>query len=525
MTEIRANWAEEDLASALDALKSGCSQRVVAKRFKIPRRTLRNHLQSGKISKKLGRNPVLTDEQEKELCSRIVRFSNIGLPLTPQLIKVYVFEYCSANGILNSFNGAKSSAGRKWLKGFLKRNPSISLRKAQSINPGRAAKLNPHIVKDYFDKLKAVMEEYELFDKPHCIFNMDEKGCRLTLHHQQQVMAQRGAKRVHLVAPEHAENVSLVVCANATGSAIPLTVIFKGKRSKSEYGDNLPPNAMVCMSDKGSMTTELFIKWLEHFSIYKPVGKVLLIFDGASSHLHPGIVDAAIANDVVLFCLPSNTTHELQPMDKSVFKSFEHYWDTEVLKFWRAHPDRVITKARFGSICTPAYNKALSITNICNGFLATGIYPFDPDAIPDIAFAPSTVTFQEQSPTFHFNEEMATSSQPSTPFLHSSEEVATRSQSCTPSLYSNEEMTTSLQPSTPFLHPSEEVATSSQPRSPSLLPNEEMATSSQPSTPSLHPNEEEIASILLTSMQPSTSYCLTNEIDLCKQLTSSSLPK
>ena len=68
------------------------------------------------------------------------------------------------------------------------------------MNPGRAAKLNPHIVKDYFDKLKAVMEEYELFDKPHCIFNMDEKGCRLTLHHQQQVMAQRGAKRVHLVA-------------------------------------------------------------------------------------------------------------------------------------------------------------------------------------------------------------------------------------------------------------------------------------------------------------------------------------
>ena len=392
--------------------------------------------------------------------------------MTPQLIKIYVFEYCSANRILNSFNSAKSSAGRKWLKGFLKRNPSISLRKAQSMNPGRAAKLNPHIVKDYFDELKAVMEEYELFGKPHCIFNMDEKGCCLTLLHQQQVMAQRGAKRVHLVAPEHAENVSLVVCANATGSAIPLMVIFKGKRSKPEYGDNLPPNAMVCM------TTELFIKWLEHFSIYKPVGKVLLIFDGASSHLHLGIVDAAIANDVVIFCLPSNTTHELQPMDKSVFRSSEHYWDTEVLKFWRGHPDRVITKARFGSICTPAYNKAISITNVCNGFRATGIYPFDPNAIPDIAFAPSTVTFQEQSPTSHFSEEMATSSQPSTPSLYPSEEVATSSQSCTPSLQPNEIM-----------------ATSSQPSSPSFLPNEEMATSSQPSTPSLHPNEEEMASI------------------------------
>ena len=100
------------------------------------------------------------------------------------------------------------------------------------------------------------MEEYQLFDKPHFIFNMDEKGCRLTLHHKQQVMAQRGAKRVHLVAPEHAENVSLVVCASAAGSLIPPMVIFKGKRSKPEYGDNLPLNTVVCMSDKGSMTTD-----------------------------------------------------------------------------------------------------------------------------------------------------------------------------------------------------------------------------------------------------------------------------
>ena len=56
------------------------------------------------------------------------------------------------------------------------------------------------------------------------------------------------------------------------------------------------------------------------------------------------------ASNVALFCLPSNTTHKLQPMDKSVFRSFKHYWDVEVLKYWRTHSDRVITKARFGSI-------------------------------------------------------------------------------------------------------------------------------------------------------------------------------
>ena len=33
---------------------------------------------------------------------------------------------------------------------------------------------------------------------------------------------------------------------------------------------------------------------------------------------------------------------ELQPMDKSVFKAFESYWDEEVMKYLRTHPDRRI---------------------------------------------------------------------------------------------------------------------------------------------------------------------------------------
>ena len=262
MSKRRATWGKEDLAAALNAIESSTSQRDAAKAFNIPHQTLRNYEQSGKTFKNLGRSSVLTAVQEKELCSRIVRFSDIGLPITPQVIKVYVFDYCQAHSIPNPFNSDKASAGRKWLKGFLKRNSAISLRKAQSMNPGHAAKLNAHIVKDYFDKLKRVMEEYDLFDKPHLIYNMDEKGCRLTLHHQQQVMAQKGEKRIHLVAPEHAENVTLLVCANAAGCAVPPMVIFKGKRSKPEYSDSLPPNTLVCMSDKGSATTELFIKWL-----------------------------------------------------------------------------------------------------------------------------------------------------------------------------------------------------------------------------------------------------------------------
>jgi len=61
---------------------------------------------------------------------------------------------------------------------------------------------------------------------------MDEKGCQLSLHHQQKVLAKKGSKRVHLVAPEHGENVTIVACGSASGIVIPPMIIFKGQRKK-----------------------------------------------------------------------------------------------------------------------------------------------------------------------------------------------------------------------------------------------------------------------------------------------------
>lgn len=393
----RATWTEEKLQLALNAIASGSSCRSVSERFDIPRRTLRNHLKTGSKSKKLGRYPVLNEQNELELTSRILRFSEIGMPITIPLVKSYVYEFCDKNGIKHPFDSRKKVAGRYWVVNYLQRHPEISKRKAQMMNPGRAMKLNKFIVGDYFEKLQGVMEENSFFNQPRQIFNMDEKGCRLTLHHQQKVLAGRGSKRVHLVAPEHAENVTIVACASAVGIAIPPMIIFKGKRLKPEFEDNLPPDSLVKMSEKGSITTQLFIEWLHHFGKFKPTGKVLLIFDGASSHIDPSIVDVADQHEIVCMCLPSNTTHELQPLDKAVFKAFEHFWDCEVLKYWRSHPERAITKARFGLVCTPAYNQALTVTNIASGFRATGIYPFDPNVIPEEAYGPSTITFHDDT--------------------------------------------------------------------------------------------------------------------------------
>ena len=84
-------------------------------------------------------------------------------------------------------------------------------------------------------------------------------------------------------------------------------------------------------------------------------------------------------------------------MDVAVFRTFEHYWDEEVFRFWRQRPNRTLSKELFEHIFTPVWNKTMTIPNIQSGFRKCGIFPFNGNAIPDHAFAPGDVTNVEVS--------------------------------------------------------------------------------------------------------------------------------
>lgn len=316
----------------------------------------------------------------------------MGIPLTPKMLRIQAFAYAEKYGLKHIFNRKTGRAGTGWLRLFLKRHPDLAKRKVQILNPARAQKLNKPIVEAHFEEIRKLYDELDLHDHPEKIFNMDEKGCRLTLHRQPTVIARKGERRVHLQAAEHGENVTVVGCANALGNAIPPMILFKGSRKKEEYDENLPTGTKVLMAPKGSMTTELFIRFIEHLAQNKPPGKCLLIFDGAKCHLDFRIAEKAERHDIVLYCLPSNTTHELQPLDKSCYKPFETYWDEEVLQFLQRTRAKNIRRQDFNIIVTNVWARSMTIANIMSGFRGTGLYPLNPYIIPETAFAPSILT-------------------------------------------------------------------------------------------------------------------------------------
>ena len=127
---------------------------------------------------------------------------------------------------------------------------------------------------------------------------------------------------------------------------------------------------------------------------------VLVIEDRHSSHISMEVTLLAKENDVHLLCLPSHTTHILQPLDVAVFKSLKTHYSIACKSFLSSHPGHVIQSENIASLLGQAWPKALIPINIMSGFKKCGIYPLNPGIGPftysykitAVSFALPTIT-------------------------------------------------------------------------------------------------------------------------------------
>ena len=147
------------------------------------------------------------------------------------------------------------------------------------------------------------------------------------------------------------------------------------------------PATMYGLSDNGWMESEIFHQWFtHHFLVHaSPVRPLLLLLDGHSTHFSPGFITKAAYEKVIVFCLPPNTTHLTQPLDKGVFGPLKTYWHQECHDFLRRNPRQVITDfsfmRAFSRAFSRAWGRAMTIPNAQAAFRTTGVYPFDRSAV------------------------------------------------------------------------------------------------------------------------------------------------
>ena len=103
------------------------------------------------------------------------------------------------------------------------------------------------------------------------------------------------------------------------------------------------PGTIYGLSSKGWTDQELFKVWFEfHFLHYAPpICPILFLMDGHSSHYCPDNSFLAAKEKVVLFTLPPNTIHLMQPLDKGCLGPLKNAWRKACHDFKAENPRKV----------------------------------------------------------------------------------------------------------------------------------------------------------------------------------------
>ena len=329
------------------------------------------------------------------LASTIKRFQLSGFPLTIGRVCQLAYQYASVNGI-TGFSDERQMAGRKWLSGFLKRYPDISLKKARNLSIARAMGANPMVISQWYSLLKEVKDTVDI-TSPEQIWSGDETGVQ-NIPKEIKVLGYKNIRTFQQVSSEQGKTSMVLSFISAARNVVPPLIIHKGQRVQDSWKVKAPGNIQLGATTKGYITKSKFHQYGLHFIKYlKNAGlakrKNLLIIDGHKSHLYNlPFYEAMQANDIEVLTIPPHTSHILQPLDSILFVQFKKHWEKNLMHYNSSHSGRALNKVDFWEVFAPAWNTAMSIKNVMAGFRNTGIYPYNPLAIPPTSLAPSEVT-------------------------------------------------------------------------------------------------------------------------------------
>ncbi|KAJ4466261.1 DDE superfamily endonuclease-domain-containing protein [Lentinula aciculospora] len=297
--EARIQQAKESLLASTDPKYN---PRKASIRFDVPYDTLRKRLKGIQPRKKAHKKEMLLNEAEQSVLGDWMRFLSLaGLPIYKRM------------------EVAEESVSNTWIGKFLKKHRDLIKSACRSgLDPKRAQAFNFTTVHGYFEELDKVLKKegvpWEL------VYNVDEKG----------------DQKMYRVHSDKLELVTIVDCVCADGTApIKPCFVFPGKKMCNEWAA-VDEEILLATSENGWTDNEIGFQWFKQNFIPQATARkeasglsdkpIVLLFDGHQSHISKEWVDLALENNIVLLCLPSHTTHRLQPLDVGCFGPLQTAW-------------------------------------------------------------------------------------------------------------------------------------------------------------------------------------------------------
>ena len=111
-------------------------------------------------------------------------------------------------------------------------------------------------------------------------------------------------------------------------------------------------------------------------------------------------IELARKENVIMLCLPPHTTHKIHPLDRTLFKPLQTYYDQAAERWLRTHVGRVITPYQLCGLFNEAYCKAATMSTAINSFSRCGIWPCSRDVFAESDFHASFSNTRDQSTSF-----------------------------------------------------------------------------------------------------------------------------
>lgn len=390
----------EDLLKAVsDVKEKRKTYREASNFYSIPVSVIFNRIKGRKIPlDKMGAGAptCLPSRIENHIVNCIIARSRIGYPCDKEELFNLVGQYAEQSNLKTRFKNNKP--GEEWYRAFMKRHPTLSLKKPEHLQKLRKDARKPDIIFDFYNKLQAVIVENNLTDKPMLIYNADESGFNSDPSRVRS-LGEKGKALVRISGGSGRESTTVLACVSADGSYLPPFIVFKGLSVQARWvSEEVIPGTLFSASKNGWMEEPQFYNWFVNGFIphikrvrqqHNLTNKVLLLYDGHKSHFSVRIIVAAMQNKVELMKFPSHLTDKLQPLDKSVFKSVKNTWDKLLVAYGKEQMGQGsgrLPKDKFAQFISLTWRMAMTSKNIISGFESTGTFPVNHEKFPHKEF-------------------------------------------------------------------------------------------------------------------------------------------
>lgn len=203
------------------------SIRSVAADFEICHISLNRYINKLK-SMKLGGSPpkcgyrphtrIFDQSQETILTNYLKNCAGMYFGLSIKDVRKLAFEFADKLSLKVPLQWTENkSAGVDWFSNFLKRNPTLSIRKPEATSLSRAMNFNPVNVNMFMDKYDSLLNKHKF--EAHQVFNLDETGIT-SVQNPGKVIAHKGKKQIGAItSAERGTLVTMCLAVSAVGNA------------------------------------------------------------------------------------------------------------------------------------------------------------------------------------------------------------------------------------------------------------------------------------------------------------------